>query len=46
MLLSAVGPAMTIVRSRKGAVSTAEFAQGVHWQMPGDPTSYRFFTDL
>ncbi|MFD8287748.1 disulfide bond formation protein B [Streptomyces lavendulae] len=20
--------------------------QGVHWQMPGDPTAYRFFTDL
>ncbi|MGP3689773.1 disulfide bond formation protein B [Streptomyces sp. IBSNAI002] len=28
MLLSALGPAMTIARSRKGAVSTAEFASG------------------
>ncbi|MCJ0873015.1 disulfide bond formation protein B [Streptomyces sp. AP-93] len=22
------------------------FLQGFHWQMPGDPTGYRFFTDL
>ncbi|WP_330297286.1 disulfide bond formation protein B [Streptomyces sp. NBC_00503] len=22
------------------------FLQGFHWQMPGDPTSYQFFTDL
>ncbi|WP_102922799.1 disulfide bond formation protein B [Streptomyces noursei] len=22
------------------------FLQGFHWQMPGDPTSYAFFTDL
>ncbi|MGW1076018.1 disulfide bond formation protein B [Streptomyces sp. NPDC002537] len=22
------------------------FEQGFHWQMPGDPTGYRFFTDL
>ncbi|MGR4878654.1 disulfide bond formation protein B [Streptomyces sp. LARHCF249] len=22
------------------------FLQGLHWQMPGDPTGYRFFTDL
>ncbi|WP_327412096.1 hypothetical protein [Streptomyces sp. NBC_01233] len=41
----AVTPAVLVVFAASNLIACF-LLQGFHWQMPGDPTGYRFFTDF